>query len=234
MGTIQLLSVGAAHGLVDKVAAVFTSSTGSTIQSNYDTVGATADKLRRGEPADVAILSATYIRTLIEEGLLLDETAVDLGRVEAAIAVRDKDPVIPIADEEGLRRCLLAAPAIYVPDVKSSTAGGHFYKVLNKLEIWGELESRIRMFPNGATAMRSLATSDIAGAIGCTQSTEIVSMPGLKLAAALPGACALTTMYSVAVSTTTKSREDACALIRILTGADQQPQRQAAGFMAVK
>ena len=55
------------------------------------------------------------------------------------------------------------------------------------------------MFANGATAMRELAGAGDAGAIGCTQATEIRYTPGLALVGALPAPFALATVYSAAV-----------------------------------
>ena len=78
-----------------------------------------------------------------------------------------------------LRAAFLAADAIFVPDIKASTAGIHVAKVLQQLGIAGEVEARLRIYPNGATAMRHLAASDAARPVGCTQSTEIISTEGV-------------------------------------------------------
>ena len=77
-----------------------------------------------------------------------------------------------------LRAALLAADAIFVPDTKASTAGIHVAKVLQQLGIADEVAARLKIYPNGATAMRHLAASDAQRPIGCTQSTEIISTDG--------------------------------------------------------
>ena len=60
------------------------------------------------------------------------------------------------------------------------------------------MAARLRMFANGATAMRELAGADD-GAIGCTQATEIRYTPGLALVGALPPPFALATVYGAAI-----------------------------------
>ena len=89
-------------------------------------------------------------------------------------------------DAASLRLAFLAAEAIFVPDTKASTAGIHVAAVLDRLGIAAEAAPRLKIFPNGATAMRQLAASDASTAIGCTQSTEIINTPGVVLSGALP------------------------------------------------
>ena len=103
-------------------------------------------------------------------------------------------------DAASLRAAFLAADAIFVPDTKASTAGIHVAKVLQQLGIAEEVAARLRIYPNGATAMRQLAASDATRPIGCTQSTEIISTQGVMLSGSLPQGCELSTMYTAAVA----------------------------------
>jgi molybdate transport system substrate-binding protein len=92
---------------------------------------------------------------------------------------------------------------------------------------------RLKIFPNGATAMRELAKSSAERPIGCTQVTEIVVTPGLRLVAPLPPACALATVYSAAITTRATDAQVAKALIDILAGSEQRSMREQAGFLEV-
>src|SRR5258708_28169306 len=58
-----------------------------------------------------------------------------LFRSETALAVRAGDPPVTVRDAAGLRECLLASDAIFVPDTVASTAGIHIAKVLAQLGI---------------------------------------------------------------------------------------------------
>ena len=90
-----------------------------------------------------------------------------------------------MASEAGLRAALIAADAIHFPDPGKATAGIHFDKVVDRLGIRSDVQARLRTFPNGASAMRALA--DAGGrAIGCTQATEILATPGVRLVGPLP------------------------------------------------
>jgi molybdate transport system substrate-binding protein len=232
MSKLNILSGGAAHGLVGGLATVFKAETGLDIEGEFGAVGTMADKLRKGAPADVIILTAALVAKLAEEQLIDSASIRNIGLVETALAVRAGDPPVSAKDVAALRGALLAADAIFVPDIKSSTAGIHVARVLTQLGIADEVAGRLRIFPNGATAMRHLAESDARGPIGCTQSTEIISTEGVTLSGSLPPGCELATMYAGAVTARAAAAEQAQRLIELLTTAGASEIRRHAGFVA--
>jgi molybdate transport system substrate-binding protein len=231
VASLKLLSGGAAKGLVTSLTPQFTSRTSWSIDGPFGAVGIMAAKLREGAPCDVMISTAALIAELAQERLLQAASARPIGKVETAIAIRTGDKAPPIGDEMALRQALLAADAIFVPDIVSSTAGIHVAKVLRQLSIFEQVEQRLKVFPNGATAMHELAASKASRPIGCTQSTEIIITPGLTLVGPLPPACALATIYSAAVTARAADSAVAKILIDILVDSDQLSARQRAGFL---
>jgi molybdate transport system substrate-binding protein len=229
--SLNILSGGAAQGLVGSLAAPFRQQTGLDISGEFGAVGAMADKLRGGTATDILILTQALIAALAHEKLVAEDSIADVGRVETALAVRDADPLVSVHDAASLRQALVAADAIFVPDTKASTAGIHVAKVLQQLGIADEVGGRLKMYPNGSTAMRQMAESDAAHPIGCTQSTEIISTQGVKLSGALPKGCDLATMYTAAVTTRTAHGREAQILIGLLTSADHEALRTQAGFL---
>jgi molybdate transport system substrate-binding protein len=229
VASLKILSGGAAQGLVAAVAAQFTSKTGYSIDGTFGAVGVMAAKLREGAAADVMISTAALIAELQRDGLLTQPAAA-IGSVETAVAVRAADAMPAIGDEAQLRAALLDADAIYVPDIVASTAGIHVAKVLQQLGVLDAVRARLKIHPNGATAMHELAGSRTLRPIGCTQSTEIIATSGLKLVGPLPPACALATVYAAAVTTQAADAEVARRLIEILVSPDQSEARAKAGF----
>jgi molybdate transport system substrate-binding protein len=232
MSRVNILSGGAAQGLVKSLAADFRAQTGFEIAGEFGAVGIMADKLRKGAPADIIILTAALLATLAEEKLIAAATIADIGRVETALAVRTGDPLAAAGDAADLRRALLESDAIFVPDIKHSTAGLHVATVLEQLGIADEVAERLRIFPNGATAMRELAGSTATRPIGCTQSTEIITTDGVILSGSLPPGCDLATTYTAGVTAAAAHPRQAQALIALLTGAGQQKHRERAGFIS--
>lgn len=231
MASLKILSGGAAQGLVGRLSETFRAETGLDIEGAFGAVGAMADKLRGGEAADTVILTQTLIAKLGEERLIATATARNVGAVQTALAVRSNDALVAATDQAALRAALLASDAIYVPDTAASTAGIHVAKVLAQLGIAHEVAGRMKIHPNGATAMRHLAQSDAAHPIGCTQSTEIINTPGVKLSGTLPPGCELATTYTAAVSTRAARPREALALIDLLIAPNGRELRAIAGFV---
>ena len=200
---LNILSAGAAQGVVMALAAQLKADTGAELKGTFGAVGAMRDKLLAGEPCDLIILTQAQITELAAKRHVLIDSAADLGTVRTGVAVRAGEPMPAIATPQELRAALLAAEGIYFPDAIKSTAGIHFAKVIDSLGIRSEVESRLRTFPNGATAMRAMvnenAFEEDTHLIGCTQVTEINNTPGAVLVGVLPKEFELATVYSVGV-----------------------------------
>jgi molybdate transport system substrate-binding protein len=233
MSSLKILSGGAAQGLVTSVSPKFKAMTGLEIEGEFGAVGAMADKLRAGTPADIVVLTAAMIAMLARENHVVAASVTDIGLVETAIAIRAGDPPVSVRNTVELRKAFLAADAIFVPDTRASTAGIHVAKVLQQLGIADDVAARLKIFPNGATAMRNLAASTAIRPIGCTQSTEIISTAGVMLSGSLPRGCELSTVYTAAVATRAADAKHAKILIDLLAGADQRELRSLAGFLEV-
>ena len=231
MTALHILSGGAAQGLVATLAPKFKALTGLDIEGEFGAVGAMADKLRSGTPADIVVLTAPMIAALVQEKLVVRASISDIGLVETAIAVRAGDPIVSVGNAAALRGAFLAADVIFVPDITASTAGIHVAKVLQQLDIADEVATRLKIFPNGATAMHHLAETDAIRPLGCTQSTEIISTAGVILSGSLPPGCELSTMYTAAVTVRAADPLHARDLIDLLIGADQDKLRERAGFL---
>ncbi|MEA2881531.1 MAG: molybdate transport system substrate-binding protein [Bradyrhizobium sp.] len=233
MSALRILSGGAAQGLVAGVTPRFKATTGLDIEGEFGAVGVMAGKLRDGAPADLVVLTASIIADLVRENLVAGSSVANIGRVETALAIRVGDPPVVARDAETLRAAFLGADAIFVPDTKTSTAGIHVATVLLKLGIADQVADRLRIFPNGATAMRNMAACSGKWPIGCTQSTEIISTDGVMLSGSLPEGYDLATVYTAAITTRADKAEAARVLIGLLAGVEQRELRSRAGFLEV-
>ena len=229
---LNILSGGAAQGLVRSLAVAFKAKTGFDVAGEFGAVGAMADKLRKGVATDIIILTSALVAKLADEKLVVPSSIKDVGLVETAIAVRARDSKVAVGNADDLRRALLASDEIYLPDTKASTAGIHVAKVLAQLGIADEVAGRLKIYPNGATAMHELASSKAKRPIGCTQSTEIISTEGVQLSGSLPKGCELATMYTAGVTAAAAHASEAQALIDLLTSSGAREARARAGFAA--
>jgi molybdate transport system substrate-binding protein len=232
MHTLNLLSAGAAQGLVKALQPAFEQLHGCRLQARYGAVGAMKEALLSGADCDLIVLSDSLIDALVSDGRLRADARAPLGRVRTGIAVPSGRPHPDVSTPEALRAALLAADAVYFPDPQRATAGIHFARVMDELGVHTQLQQRLRSFPNGATAMGEMARSGLPGAIGCTQVTEILYTDGVELVAVLPPRFELATVYTVAL--TTQARQPALAqqLLTLLSSPGQQALRLAGGFEA--
>jgi molybdate transport system substrate-binding protein len=229
---VQVLSGGAAQGLLGAIEPQFAARTGAGVAGTFSAVGAMRDRLVAGDPADLVILSAKLIGDLAGSGHVDGASVRDIGIVRTAIAVRSGDKVPDIGDTHALRAALLGADAFYTPDTERATAGIHVARMLAELGIADEMRSRLRVFPNGMTAMGEMAAQIGGTAIGCTQVTEIVHTKGLTLVGNLPAAFELATTYTGAVATRAAAPDLARTLLAMLTEDAAAPVRRTAGFEA--
>jgi len=230
LSTLHVLSGGAAQAIVRAVEEDFRAATGASVHGTFGAVGAMREKLLAGERCDAVILTAALVAELEREGRVLPGSSAPLGRVRTGVAVRAGEPMPDIANGAALRATLLAATGIYFPDPKLATAGIHFVGVLRKLGIDEIVAPRLHPHPNGATAMRELATATGHGLVGCTQITEIRYTPGVALVGPLPAEFELATVYTVAVCTGAREPDLARRFAEWLSGPEMRPMRERAGF----
>lgn len=226
--TLRVLSAGAAKGLVNDVQAGFEAQAGTALQGSFSAVGAIRDRFEGGEACDVLILTARQLAELATAGLVQDVAAI--GTVRTAVAVPDGHDLPDVSSGPAFAAALRAATAVFMPDAYKSTAGIHVRSVMAALGLEAEMAPKLRMFPNGETAMRTLAEEAPAGGLGTTQMTEILYTRGLTLVGPLPPAHDLSTIYAAAVSTRAAMPAQAKALVALLTGAENAGLRQRSGF----
>lgn len=228
---LNLLSGGAAQGLVRQLAPAFEQAHGVRLQASFGAVGAMKQKLLEGAPCDVLILTQTLIDGLTHSGQVQAASARNLGTVMTSVAVKSGQKHPCVHDGESLRQALCSASGIYFPDPKLATAGIHFMKVLTDLGIAQSLSDRLRVYPNGATAMKAMADSNDPHVMGCTQVTEILITEGIDCVADLPPGYALATVYTAAVCSASPAADLAAQFIEALTGKAAQDGRRQAGFL---
>lgn len=230
MKNINLLSGGAAQGLVTQLEDRFEAQHQCAIDASFGAVGMMKDSLLAGAPCDVLILTEALIAQLAASGVVVAASVRALGVVKTGVAVKAGDAAPQVGTPEALKAALQAARGIYFPDPVKATAGIHFMQVLKQLGLDAELSGRLHPFPNGATAMAAMAEADGSGLIGCTQVTEIIYTDGVQLVAPLPKAFELATVYSAAVCTRATEPDAATALVAMLVDADAAALRAACGF----
>jgi molybdate transport system substrate-binding protein len=227
---LTLFSGGAAQAVVTGLQPDFEQANGCTLAPTFGAVGTMRDKLLAGEPCDLLVLSAALIEQLQAQGHVVAGSARALGPVATGIAVREGTPEVAVGTGEALKATLASARGLFVPDMARSSAGIHIAGMLKALGLGSALAGRIHEFPNGATAMRELARSEGEGMLGCTQVTEIMYTPGVRLVGELPAGHALNTVYTAAVCSGAQAPALAAKFVELLAGEGSAALRRRSGF----
>lgn len=227
---IATLCAGASQGLVTAIADRLRDELAVHTAGRFGAVGAMKEAFIAGEPCDLMILTDAMIRAMVTEGQLSARGVTPLGTVRTGVAVPAGAPLPDVSTSEALASALRQASSLWIPDTVRSTAGIHVRKVLEALGLAEGMQSRLREFPNGATAMRAMAESGDTGAIGCTQISEILFTPGVALVAPLPRQFELGTVYTAAVSARAMQPELAERVIALLASESSAEMRKRCGF----
>lgn len=228
--TLNLLCAGAAQGFVTALAPLLSERLSLRTAGRFGAVGAMKDAFEAGETCDVLISSDAMVRAMIGTRDLLSDCAEPLGRVFTGVAVPLGRSAPRVDTPEAFSAALLDATSLWVPDLEKSTAGQHFKRVIEGLGLAAQLATRIRMYPNGATAMREMGEADETRALGCTQVTEILFTPRVSLVGLLPPEFELATVYSAAISARSSQPELARAFIDCLISPEQDALARRCGF----
>ena len=228
---LRVLSAGAAQGLIEGLQREFLAA-GFEVDAGFYPVGVVVERLRAGETCDAVVLTAARLEPLARSGEVRGDSIVLLGDVPTAVAVRSGQAAPEVSTAAALESALLAADAIYLPDIERSTAGAHCAAMLRTMGIRTTVTARIEQRPNGVAAMRALAQSRDANPIGCTQLTEIAISAGVALVGPLPEPFALVTAYCVAVAAHARAPELAGRFAALLAGEDSRELRRRCGFDA--
>jgi molybdate transport system substrate-binding protein len=227
---LNIISAGAAMGLSRQLLGEQISI---NVGINFGAVRTMYDHFVTGVPCDLLLLTRTQMEELDVAGCLLEGSMIDVGHVKTGVAVCASDATDPdITTAASLKATLLASTSLYCPDMKQSTAGLHVAGMLQGLGIWEEMRGRISEHPNGATAMRMMDASNDPHPLGCTQVTEILYTPSVRLVGLLPQEFELSTIYTIAVPKRSTNPDAALTAIATLCSPENQAVRTAAGFDA--
>jgi molybdate transport system substrate-binding protein len=216
---VKFLSAGALTPAMRELVPQFERATGHKVTIVYGNINALADRIVKGEAADVVITSPAQIEALITAGRVVPTSQIKIASVGAGVATRKGAPKPDINSVEALKRTLLAAKSVSYgdPGVGNPT-GIHMTKVIERLGIAAELTAKtklIRDIPSFVTLFDDLRSG--VTELGIEQMSLIVEAPNIELAGPLPTAVQSYTQYAAGLVTASTERDAAKALIQFIS-----------------
>lgn len=179
------------------------------------TPGAIPVRLARGETADLVIMARSALDELVQKGLIVDGSQVDLARSRIAMAVRAGATPPDISSVAAFRRALLQARSVAYSD---SASGVYIStELFKRLGIAREMANKSRQIPAepvGAVVARGEAE------VGFQQLSELLPIPGIKIVGPIPDELQKVTVFSAGIVAKSNFQGAARALIRYLSSPD--------------
>jgi molybdate transport system substrate-binding protein len=169
------------------------------------------NRLQRGEPADLVIMSAPALDDLIKQGKVVAGSRVDLVRSSIGMAVRAGAPRPDISSVEALKQTLLRAKSI----AYSASASGIYLST----ELFQRLGIADQVLPKSKNALGQRVGALVArgeAEIGFQQISELLPEPGIDYVGPLPPGAQRVTVFSAGIVAGAKAVEAARALVKFL------------------
>jgi molybdate transport system substrate-binding protein len=187
----RLMSTLAIAGLLREAAPAIEAALGARLEVELAPTRALEGRIRGGERADAAVLTAEAIATLSAESVLDGTTARALAHSRVGIAVKAGAPHPDISDVAALRRLLLEVPSLCYS--RAGASGIFFAALIERLGIAAEVNAKAIVIPQGFTAEK-LVTGE--AAIAFQQVSELMEVPGIEVVGALPDGAQTIAVFS--------------------------------------
>lgn len=195
----------------------FEKETGFTLETAYGASSGGApdsipERLSRGEPVDVIILSRPSLDNLTDLGEVRPESRVDLVRSSIGMAVRRGEPKPDITSVDAFVETVLAAESIGY----SASASGTYLstQLFPRLGIWEQVEGKSKRIISERVAS-VVARGEVS--IGFQQVSEILPIAGVDYVGPIPDELQKITTFSAGVTMRALNPEGAALLTRFLS-----------------
>jgi molybdate transport system substrate-binding protein len=223
MTSLRVLSTLAVMGAMRELGAQYESETGISVEADFSPTVALLQRLRGGEKADIAILTAQGIDDLTDEGIVRNGTRTDMALSFVGIAVKAGAAKPDIGSVEALKATLLAARSVAYSKIGAS--GIFFAGLLERLGIAAEVRASI--VPSGFTAERLVSDE---AELAVQQVSELMMVPGIEVVGPLPPEIQTVATFSGGLLAASPRPEEASALLRFLASPEVAPILRRSGL----
>jgi molybdate transport system substrate-binding protein len=206
---VRVLSTLALKGAVCNLAGGYQAAGGARIDADFAPTLGLLDRLRRGEKADVVILTKEALDDLAEQGSAV--ACVDLARSFVGMAVKAGVNHPDITTEAALRATLLGARSIAYSRIGAS--GIFFAHLIERMGIASAINARARIIPSGFTA-ELLLTGEADLAV--QQLSELKQVAGTEVVGPIPRELQTPAVFSAGRLAVSNKVAQADALLKYL------------------
>jgi molybdate transport system substrate-binding protein len=218
---IKILSTTAMKMVFEELSSAFERATGNRLDVTLGPSLRLEKQIGDGEVADVAIVSATGARDLVDQGRLVDGSVVEIAKSPIGVAVPKGAPKPDLSTVEGFKRAMLAAKSIACSrPVGGGQSGVHIARVFADLGITEQMEAKAKYGAGGPAGLAGLMLLRGEADIGIQQMAELMAVDGIDVVGPLPSEIQLVTPFVAAVPTNATHAAAGRAVIAFLTTPD--------------
>jgi molybdate transport system substrate-binding protein len=215
---VKVMSTLGLMGVLRDLAPRCDQAVGAKLVTAFAPTAALTERIRAGEAADVAILTAAAIDALAREGTLAGGSRIDLARSTVGVAVRAGAPKPDISSAEAFLRALGDARSIAYS--RAGASGIFFADLIRRLGIADRVNAKATVIPSGLTGELA-ARGEVEMAV--QQVSELMEVPGIDIVGPLPAEFQGVTVFSGGLFAASPRKEAGTALLRLLSAADVAP-----------
>lgn len=228
---IKVLAGSAIQPVMNDIVPAFERISGHRVVFDYGTVGGMAQRVQKGERADLAVVSGPQMDALQTDGKILAGTRLDLGKTGVGVFVRKGDPKPDISSVESFKSAMLAAKSIgYNEPAAGAPVSIYLIGLFERLGVADQMMRKTVAFKERAERFGAVARGDVE--IGFNQISEIIAVPAVDLVGPLPEAIQNYTLLSIACLANSEQQDAAKALVRYLSTPEVVATFRSRGFSA--
>jgi molybdate transport system substrate-binding protein len=130
---LSIISSTGVSSIMHELIPAYERATGQRVSISYDTSNIIMDRLKRGESADLVILTAPLIDNLTQQGRLQAGSRTDMAKSGIGVAVKAGAPRPDISSVEAFRQTLLDTPSVAFTGTGAS--GQYFAGLVEKMAL---------------------------------------------------------------------------------------------------
>jgi molybdate transport system substrate-binding protein len=207
----------------------FEKSSGHKVTIQYDTAGAVATKVRKGDVADVLISTAAQIDGLSKDTKLVAGSGSGLAKVGVGMLVRKGAAKPDIDSVDKFKTVLLASKGIsYTDPALGGPAGIYVAKMLDGLGIGPEMKIKTKLSGPGSAVGTTVLNGD--AEFGFIMINEILADTRVDYVGPLPASIQDYTRFAIGLVAASKEQAAGGALIKVMTSPDTLAIMHRLGF----
>ena len=215
---LSIISSTGVSSIMHELIPAYERATGQRVSISYDTSNIIMDRLKRGESADLVILTAPLIDNLTQQGRLQAGSRTDMAKSGIGVAVKAGAPRPDISSVEAFKQTLLDTPSVAFTGTGAS--GQYFAGLVEKMGIGAEVKQKAKI-PAGGLVAELVVKGEAALAIQMI--SELKAVPGADYVGPLPAPMQLYTVFSAGLMA--KAKDPAAA--KLMLDFMKKPQAQA-------